>query len=141
MRPKNQTLFIVMGLLSVVPASANRVSAPLLPPGQAGKVTRADFKEREEREQEREQRLQELNEQLEISEQEREVRRLAIEAEKEAEKQALAQAKAQAPEDFLGDAKKIAMTEAPKAASLQEIVVQQATVVAAAKKVIVRRSR
>jgi hypothetical protein len=134
-------LFTVLALSSVVPVSANRTSAPLLPPGQAGKVTRADFKEREEREKERELRLRELELALDISEQERESRRLALEAQKEAERQALAQAKAQAPEDFLGDAKKIVMTEAPKEASVQETVVQQAAVVAAAKKVIVRRSR
>lgn len=141
MPSKNHTLFIVLVLSSVVPVSADRTSPPLLPPGQAGKCTRADFKEREERQREREQRLQELDERLDLAEQEREDRRLAIEAEKEAERQALAQAKAQAPEDFLGDAKKVVMTEAPKAASVQETVVQQETVVAAAKKQVVRRSR
>jgi hypothetical protein len=113
----------------------------LLPPGQAPKVTRADFKEREEKEQERERRLQELETQLEISETVREERRLAIEAEKEAARQALAQAKAQAPEDFLANARDVVMTEAPKVASLNETVVQNSSVVAAATKVIVRRSR
>ena len=134
-------LLTVLALSLVVPVSANRTSAPLVPPGQAGKVTRADFKEREEKEKEREQRLRELELALDLSEQEREAQRLAIEAQKEAERQALAQAKAQAPEDFVGDAKKIVMTDAPKAASVHETVVQQTAVVAAAKKVIVRRSR
>jgi hypothetical protein len=132
---------IVVGLYSVTSVFASRTSAPLLPPGQAPKVTRADFKEREEKEQERERRLQELETQLEISETVREERRLAIEAEKEAARQALAQAKAQAPEDFLANARDVVMTEAPKVASLNETVVQNSSVVAAATKVIVRRSR
>lgn len=135
------SLFTVLALSSVVPVSADRTSAPLLPPGQAVKVSRADFTERGEREKEREQRLRELELALELSAQEREARRLAIEAEKEAERQALAQAKAQAPEDFAGDARKVVLTEAPKVASVQETVVQQAAVVATAKRVIVRRSR
>lgn len=123
---------------------ANRNSAPVLPPGQAGKVTRADFKEKEEKEREREQRLEDLQERLEDSEAEREAKRLerlAIEAAREAERLAEEQKRAQAPEDFVGDAKKVVMTEAPKTASVNETVVQQATVVAAAKKVVARRTR
>jgi hypothetical protein len=164
--------FILCSLLAVGSAFASRNSAPVLPPGQAGKVTRADFKEKEEKEKEREDKekklederkaleeslksLEDLPEDTEeeraAKEQERaakalelEAKRLeaeSIEAARQADKQAQAALKAQAPEDFIGDAKKVEMTAAPKAASVHETVVQQATVVAAATKVVARRSR
>lgn len=169
---KFRPTFLLCCLLAVSSASASRNSAPILPPGQAGKITRADFKEKEEKEDERKDKekkleddqtaLEEQIKALEIDpedteeeraekEQERaakelelEAKRLeaaAIEAAREAEKQAEAALKAQAPEDFIGDATKVQMTEAPKAASVNETVVQQATVVAAATKVVARRSR
>lgn len=141
---KPLSILAVACLAGSAPALANRNFAPVLPPGQAGKVTRADFKEKEEKEAEREQRLEELEEKLEDSEDEREAKRLerlAIEAAREAERLAEAEKRAQAPEDFVGDATKVQMTEAPKAASVNETVVQQATVIAAAKKVVARRTR
>lgn len=164
--------FFLCSLLAVGSAFASRSSAPVLPPGQAVKITRADFKEKEEKEKEREDKekeledekkaleesLKDLEENPEDSEEVRAAKELeraakelelqakrqeaeAIEAAREAEKQAEAALKAQAPEDFIGDAKKVEMTAAPKAASVHETVVQQATVVAAATKVVARRSR
>ncbi len=141
---KTPALVLSCCLASAAPLFAQRTSAPILPPGQAGKVTRADFKQKEEKEAEREERLEELEEKLEDSEEERaakELERLAILAAREAERQAEQEKKAQAPEDFVGDAKKVEMTEAPKAASVNETVVQQPTVVAAATKVVARRTR
>jgi hypothetical protein len=141
---KTLLLPALMVLLAAEPALASRNSAPVVPPGQANKVTRADFKEKEEKEQEREERLNELEEKLEDSEAEREAKRLereAIEAARAAEALAEAQKRAQSPEDFVGDAKKVAMTAAPKAASVNETVVQAPAVVAAATKVVARRSR
>lgn len=166
-----QAIFLC-SLLAVGSAFASRNPAPVLPPGQAVKITRADFKEKEEKEKEREDKekeledkrkeleesLENLKDDPEDTEEERaakeleraaktlelEAKRLeaeAIEAAREAEKQAEAALRAQAPEDFIGDAKKVEMTEAPKAASVHETVVQQATVVAAATKVVARRSR
>jgi hypothetical protein len=135
---------VLFGLLAVEPALASRTSAPGLPPGQAIKVTRADFKEKQEREQEREERLNELEERLEDSEAEREAKRIEreqIEAARQADLQAEAAKRAQAPEDFVGDAKKVVATAAPKTSSVNETAVTQVAVVAAAKKVVARRSR
>ena len=125
-------------------ASADRTSAPILPPGQPGKVTRADFTEKEATEAARTERLAELEEENADSEAEREAKRLereAIVAAQQAEKQAEDLKKAQAPEDFVADATKSPFTEAPKTASNNETVVQETTVVAAATLVVARRSR
>lgn len=141
---KPQIFFAVLGMLAADTALASRQGAPIVPPGQAIKCTRSDYKEKEEREAERENRLEELEERLEDNEAEREAKRIEreqIEAAREAERQAEALKKAQAPEDFVGDAKKVQMSEAPKAASVHEKVVQQAPVAAAAKKVVARRAR
>lgn len=153
---KLEILLPVVILLSAGVAQASRQRAPIVPPGQAIKVTRADFKEKEQREAERENTLSELQEEIEQlanqsgddAEQalaaklaERQAAEAAIEAAREAERQELAQKKAQAPEDFVADVKKVVMSEAPKTASVHETVVQQAPIVTAAKKVVTRRSR
>jgi hypothetical protein len=141
---KNLSAILVLSLLAAGSASASRNSSPGLPPGQAIKVTRADFKEKEEKEREREQRENDSQEDDDDSEEERETKRRereAVEAEREADRQAEAQKKAQAPEDFLGDVNKVVATAAPKTSSVNETAVQAPTVVAAAKKVVARRTR
>ncbi len=135
---------VLFGLLAVEPALASRTSSPGLPPGQAIKVTRADFKEKEEKEREREQRENEAQEDDNDSDEEREAKRIEreqIAAAREADRVAEAAKRAQSPEDFVGDVKKVVATAAPKASSVNETAVTQVAVVAAAKKVVARRSR
>lgn len=137
--------------LTTANADAQRVIAPVkngqgAPPDINLKVTRVDFEEKAEAQRLRDERLAQLE--REENEAENEIVREAKRIERE---NALAQQellreqerllKQQKPEDFVSDVSKVQMTAAPKKASVHEVEVTDQAVVAAARQVVVRRSR
>ncbi len=145
------SLGILVLIFSSSHAFAQRVKPPVInsgggPHGSGITVTRVDFIKKEKDKEEREKKEAELKEQEDnaASEVAREAAKLEREALKEAAKQLAEQEKQlrqSKPEDFVADATKVAMTAGPKASSVNEVVVTNVTVVAAAQKVITRRAR
>ena len=133
-----------VSLAGISLAQGNRAPVKLLPPGQVGKTSPADFEQRTAKQLEREQRLLALQDRLEDSAAEREAKRLerlAIEAAILADQVAAAQVQVQAPVAPAGTANKVVTAAGPQSTPASVAVVQQTPAAAAAPKVVARRTR
>lgn len=140
MKPLYSLIAATVSLAGISLAQGNRAPVKLLPPGQVGKTSPADFEQRTAKQLEREQRLLALQDRLEDSAAEREAKRLerlAIEAAILADQVAAAQA----PVAPAGTANKVVTAAVPQSTPASVAVVQQTPAAAAAPKVVARRTR